>query len=302
MTFILGLFIMVKQDGYMKKLLLILALILSFIMPSFAECNYSPFCPPYAYDLSSPKGQKISKKLGVTSLAEKIVEKRIEYELKKTVKQKFDVSVKSYSFLDLIQGRFKSITITGKDLNIEGAHLSFLELKTVCDFNYVDWGKNPIRFKENLIMGFSTEISNADLKKTMESSGYLDKLNCVNVKGCGITFFKLSGADIKIKNNKMYFKVRVTSQLLLDKPLDIALATDLKAENGRIVMTKVNLGNLPHKIDLSNVANRLGAMNPLAFSLDVFENKKTKLCIQSVKIVGDEIFIGGNVFIPKNSG
>lgn len=283
----------------MKKILLLISFITFTVIPSFASCNYESFCAPHAYDLSSQKGQLISMRLGATSLSEKIAQFRIEKALKKITKQKFDVSVKSYSIQDLLQGRFKSITISGKNLNFNGVYLTSLKLKTLCDFNYVQFDENPMKFKENMIIGFSTVISDEDLRKTMKSSGYLDKLNCVNVQGCGITFFKLSGAGVDIKNNKLWFKVRVTSQLLLEKPLDVQMSTDLNAKNGRIVLTKIDLKNVVKNVDLSKVANQLNSINPLTFSLEILENKNSKMCINNVKIVGNKILINGNIFISK---
>lgn len=283
----------------MKKVLVLLYLILYLINPAFTICDYTNFCPLRAYDLSSDKVQVISNKTGVTLLSEKIAQARIKRQLKQITNQKFNVEVKTYSFLDLLQGRSKSIVIYGENLSINGVYLSSLKLNTLCDFNYVMLDKKPIIFKDNMVVGFSTLISDDDLRKTMKSTGYLDKLNCVNVRGCGITFFKLSGAGVNIKNNKLYFKVKVTSELLLEKPLDINMSTDLKAENGRIVLTKVNTGNIVQGIGLSKVTKHLASMNPLTFSLEVLENKNTKMCIQNVEIVGNKIVVKGNIFIPK---
>lgn len=280
---------------------MIFCLIAFSTIRAFAACDYFNLCPKKTYGLSSKMGRAVSKGIGATSLSEKIAQTRISSELKKATHQHFDVYVKSYSFQDFVHGRFKSIIISGKNLDIQGAHLSSLELKTLCDFNYVQFNRTPIRFKENLIVGFTTVISDSDLLQTMESNGYLDKLNCVDVQGCGITFFKLSGADVQIKDNKLFFKVRVTSQLLLAEPLDINMSTGLKVEDGRIVFTKVDFNALPKGIDLKNFAYRLNAINPLTFSLDVLENKNTKMCIKDVKIIGDKITIKGNIFIPKNS-
>lgn len=285
----------------MEKILLLIFLTTFCAGSSLAYCDYIDLCPKHSYDLSSKTKQTISNRLGATFLSEKIAEIRIKEELKKITKKKMDVSVESYSIQDLIHGRFKSITISGKNLNIKGAYLTYLGLKTLCDFNYVQFDKNPIRFKENTIIGFTTVISDEDLMKTMKSNGYLNKLNCVDVHGCGITFFKLSGAGVSIKNNKLYFKVKITSQLLLEKPLDIAMSTDLRAENGRIVLTKTNLGNIASGVDLKNVSKQLNKMNPLTFSLEVLENKNTKMCIKDVGIIGNKIVIDGNIFIPKSS-
>lgn len=284
----------------MKKTLLFLISMALYATLCSVACDYTNLCPKNNYGLSSNTGRLISRKTGATLLSEKIAEARIKKELKKITDQKLDVSVKSYSLLDSIRGRLKSIIISGKNLNLEGVYLTSLELKTLCDFNYIQVNKNPVQFKENMIISFSTIISDKDLLKTMNSNGYLNKLNCVNIRGCGITFFKLSGAGVNIKNNKLNFKIRVTSELLLDKPLDIAISSDLKVEDGRIVLTKVDLGKINEKVDLTKVGYRLNAMNPLIFSLDVFENKNTKMCIKNVEIKGDKIIVSGNVFIPKN--
>lgn len=285
----------------MKKILLFLSFIAFIIAPCFATCNYSDHCPSYDYVLSSKIGQLISMKTGATLFSEKMAQAQIKKQLKKITNQTFDVSVKSYSFQDLLRGKIKSITISGKNINLEGVYLSSLELKTICDFNYINIDKTPIQFKENMVMSFSTVISDLDLMRTMNSNGYLNKLNCVNVQGCGITFFKLSGAGVNIKNNKLNFRIKITSELLLDKPMDIDISTDLNVEDGRIVLTKVDLGDINKKVDLSKVGYRLNAMNPLTFSLDVLENKNTKMCIKSVEIIGDKIIVNGNIFIPKNS-
>lgn len=285
----------------MKKVFLILCLIVMTSTEAFAGCAYVDKCCPKAYDVSSKAGQSLSKFTGTTFIAEKIAQAIIKKELKKATKEKFKVKMTSYSAKDLLNGRFKSLTITGKNLEIDGAYLSLLELKTLCDFNYVELDKNTLKFKENMVMGFKTEVSNDDLRKTMLSSGYLDSINSVNLSAMGITFFKLSGADVQIKNNKLYFTIKVNSSLLLSKPMNIIVAADLKVEDGKIVVTKIDFVNIFTRINLSEAAYLLNAINPLTFSLDILENKNTKMSIQKVDIIGDKISVDGTVFIPKNS-
>ena len=283
-----------------ENLILLLIVVAFCVNPVFANCDYTNQCQSQAYDLSSTIGQKISRCTGTTFLAEKIAQFIIKKELKKATTEKFKVKMATYSAKDLAQGRFKSLEITGKNLEIEGANLTSLELKTLCGFNYVDISKNPIKFKENMVMGFKTEISDADLRKTMHSTGYLDKLNNIKLSGMGITFFKLDGADVKIKNNKLYFTIRVTSAILFAKPVDMVVAADLKVEEGQIVLTKVDFVNMFARIDLSKITYLLNAINPLNFSLDILENKNTKMSIQTVNIIGDKITVAGTVFIPKS--
>lgn len=283
----------------MKKLVITLCLLVFTSGQAFATCDYSTMCAPKAYDLSSNVGQVTSKVTGMTFIAEKIAQAIIRSELKKETKAKFKVEMKSYSVKDLLQGKFKSLRIYGKNLNVEDVYLSSFEVKTACDFNYVDISKNPIKFKENMVMNYALEITNADLQKTIKSAGYLDELNKTNLSAFGITFFKLSGADVQIKNGKLYFTINVTSPLS-SKPVPIALRSDVKVEDGDIVLTKIDLVNFYTVIDLSKLTYLLNVINPLTFSTEILDNKNSKMSVKSVDMIGDKITIKGVVFIPKN--
>lgn len=283
----------------MKKMFLVLSLMVCFATQAYAICDYSNMCAPKAYDISSKKCQVTSKVTGMTFLAEKIAQHIIKKELKKATKEKFKVEMKSYSAKDLLKGRFKSLKISGRNLDIDDAYLTYFEAKTACDFNYVVLDKNSIKFKENMIMNFMIEISNDDLKRTINSTGYLDMLNKTKLSCFGITFFKLDSADVQIKNDKLYFTINVTSPMS-SKPIPIAIRSDLKVEDGNIVLTKIDLVNIYTVIDLSKITYLLNALNPLTFSTDILNNKDSKMKIQTVNIKGDKIFINGNVFIPKN--
>lgn len=283
----------------MKKLVLFISLMIFCATPAFAGCDYTGMCAPQAYNLSSRGCQITSNVTGMTFLTEKIAQAVIKKELKKATKEKFKVEMKSYSANDLLNGRFKSLKITGKNLDIEGTYISSLKMETLCGFNYVEIKKNTLKFKENMVMQLAMEISDTDLRKTVKSTGYLEKLNKINLSGMGITFFKLSGADVQIKNNKLYFTIKVTSPMS-SNPVSILVRSDLKVEDGRIVLTKVDFVNLFTVIDLSKITYILNALNPLTFSMDILNNKGSKISVQNVDIIGDRIFIKSNIFIPKN--
>lgn len=284
----------------MKRLVIVLCLMIFCSAKAFAFCDYSTMCPANPYDLSSRGCQITSKITGMTFLAEKIAQSIIRGQLKKATKEKFKVEMKSYSANDLLHGRFKSLKISGKNLEIDGVYLTSLEIKTLCNFNYVELNKNSIKFKENMVMGYSAEISNSDLKKTIQSNGYLDILNKVNLSCFGITFFKLEGADVQIKNNKLYFTIKVILPMS-EKPMLISIRSDLKVEDGRIVVTKLDFMNLYTVIDLSKATYLLNAINPLTFSIDILNNKNSKMSVQDVDIIGDKIITKGVIFIPKNN-
>lgn len=283
----------------MKKLSLTLFLMIFLSTQAFAVCDYSTYCAPKAYNLS-PHGCQVSSNLtGATFFSEQFAQFLIRKELKKATKEKFKVEMKSFSVQDLLGGRFKSLKISGKNLDIDGVYLTSFEAKTLCDFNYVALNKNSIKFKENMVLDYAIEISNTDLRKTVKSAGYLDMLNKIKLSGMGITFFKLDGADVQIKNNKLYFTINVTSPMSA-KPIPILVRSDVKVEDGNIVMTKVDLVNLYTVIDLSKLTYLLNVLNPLTFSTDILNNKDAKMSVRDVNIIGDRIIVKGNVFIPKN--
>lgn len=284
----------------MKKLILLISLIVFITAPAFAVCDYSSYCPAQPYDISSKCGQAISKYTGMNFISERIVEAILGRKLKKATKENFKVEIKSYSPNDLFHGRFKSLKISGKNLDIDDVYITAFDVKTLCDFNYVDLSNKTVKFKENMALEFSMTLSDSDLRKTVQTSGYLDMLNKVNLSGFGITFFKLNGADVQIKNNKLYFTIKVTTPMSA-KPFVIVLKSDLKVEDGQIVLTKVELANLYTVLDLSKATSLLNFINPLTFSTEILNNKHSKMSVQSVDIIGDKIYVKGNILIPKNT-
>lgn len=282
----------------MKKLLT-LGLMILMTNSANAACNYVDKCASTPYDLTSKATQNIYKYTGMTALSEGIAQSIIKKELKKATKEKFKVKIDTYSAKDLAQGRFKSMSIRGKDLEIEGVYLSTLNISTLCDFNYVDISDSSvIKFKENMVLHFDTAISNDDLQKTMNSTGYLKMINSVNMTAAGITLFKLEGADVTIKNNKLNFTIKLYAPF--SKSITIKAKADLKVEDGQIVLTKLDVPSAFTRFDLSKLTYLLNILNPLDFSLNVMENKDTRMSVQSVQFIDDNLLITGDIFVPKN--
>lgn len=286
----------------MKKIILAIAFFSMIAIPAMAQISdncYYKYCAPKPYNLSSHKNQITSNVTGMTFFAEQVAQHIIKKELKKATKEKFRVEMKSYSLVDLMGGKFKALKISGRNLDIEGVYLTSFETHTVCDFNYIKLDNKTIKFRENMVMDYAIEISNVDLEKTVKSKDYLDMLNNTKLSAFGITFFKLDGADVQIKNSKLYFTINVTSPLSA-KPIPIMIRSDLKVEEGKIVLTKIDLVNMLTVIDLSKITYLMNVLNPLTFSIDILNNKDSKMSVRDVNIIGDRIFVKGNILIPKN--
>lgn len=284
----------------MKKLVLTISLMLLSTNLAFAGCNYQNMCTkPDCYKISSGVSRFFSKATGSTFVFEKAAQAIIKKELKKQTGANFDVKLKAFSANDLLGGKFKSLTIKGQNITVQGNSISNISIETLCDFNYVDLKSKPMKFKENMVLKYSLEISDADLKKTLQNGGYLDKINKINLSGLGIKLFKIDGSSIDIKEDKIFFNLGA-SFLGSARPVKMSAALDLNVKNGKISRASIDLPALFTTFDLDDFKYLLNEFATLNFTVNIMENPNTKIQIENINIVNDKLHISGTVLLPKN--
>jgi len=278
----------------LKKIVLILTLLAG--CTSFAQCDVE--CTP-AYGLTSGVSRFFSVVTCQNFLAEKIggalIKKAIKKELNSgSIKAKLD----SYSVRDLKAGRFKTIEITGKDVNAQGVYISSFHLKNLCDFNYiVDNKKGDIIVKENIPMSMSAAISEDDINKTMNSSDYRRLISDVNRLAGG--FFEVNSTYVRLKNNKMYYVIKYNLPFVR-KTKEVVLSADLCVDNGKIVLANTSFAGNNSSLDINKFSKLLNYINPLDFSAKILENKEAKVSVQNVKIKDKQITIDGRMTVLKD--
>jgi len=286
-----------------KKYLIALFIVLLIDLPVFSG-QYTPekYCTP-AYDVSSKANQVFSKMFGATFFAEKLGESIIRKQIKKETGQKFKVSLKSYSLLDLKRGIFKSLKITGKNLDIDGIKISLFEAKTLCDFNYFDLSTDEIYNKSNILMSYSLIVSEKDLKETVNSKDYNAILKKVDLNAIGIKLLKLESVDVAIKDERLHVMLNVSSGLStwINKAsnLKFEVSTALKVVDGKINVYDVRLENSNKRLNIAKYLSLLNFIDPLQYSLDAFAIPNGKLVINSTNIIDDKILVEGIIYIPK---
>lgn len=278
----------------MKKIILMLALLAG--SASFAQCDVQ--CPA-PYGLTSSTSRFFSVVTGQNFLAEKIggalIKKAVKKEINSgTVKAKLD----SYSVRDLKAGRFKTIEITGKNVDAQGVFISNFSLKTLCDFNYiVDDKKGNVTVKENIPMALEVEITEQDLNNTMNSADYKRVIADVNRLAGGI--FEVNSTYVKLKNNKMYYVVKYNLPFVR-KTKEIVLTADLCVDNGKIVLANTSFAGANSSLDINKFSKLLNYINPLDFSAKILENKDAKVSIKNVKISDGKILMNGVLTVLKD--
>lgn len=267
-----------------------------------AAPQYSCAAP---YDLSSKPAAIAAKLTGANFMSEKIAEQILKAEVKKNAQGKFKVGVDSFSISDLTAGRFKGMQIHGENVVADGVYFSAMEIKTLCDFNYIVYDKknSTAIFKEDFPLSFGVSISENDLNNTMKAAGYDEMLKKIDNFGKKLSLFKIESTNVKIKDNKFYYIFNVDFLIMASaarRTYAVALVSDLNVENGKIRLQNPQLLNDFVKVDLSKLTNAFNYLNPLEYSLKVMQDKNAVLSVKNVNIINDKINITGIINVPKD--
>ena len=274
----------------MKRNLAVFTLLVSGLLTagSSVEAASSYYCAA-PYDLSSKPARMFTKVTGANFMSEKIAERILKSEVTKNADGKFKVGVDSFSLSDLTAGRFKGMQIHGENVVADGVYFSTMDLKTLCDFNYIVYDKknSTAIFKEDFPLFFGVSFSENDLNNTMKAAGYDN----------------IDSTKVKIKDNKFYFVFGIKIPILNTMPnktFTVAFVSDLNVVNGKIKLDNPELINDFIRVDMAKMVSALNYLNPLEYSLDVMENKNAVLNVQEVNIADNKINISGIINVPKD--
>lgn len=283
----------------MKKIILSFVLLLAVQGVQAQGC--STLKCPAPYDLTSGFSRGMSTVTGQKFLSEKIGEKLVKKAIKKNITSgDIKVDLDAYSVRDLKAGRFKSLEINGKNVDIQGVYISSFNAKTLCNFNYIaNDKKGNYIVKEDIPASFNAIITEEDLNKTMLSSDYKRMIDDINSIGGNLNIFQITSTNIKLKNDKMYYVLKY-SMPFVRKTKELVITANLKVENGQIELANTSFLNNSMALDVDKLSKLINYINPLDFSAKILENKDAKFNIETVNISNGKITIDGNMTILKD--
>lgn len=283
----------------MKKIILSFVLLLAVQGVQAQDC--STLKCPAPYDLTSGFSRGMSTVTGQKFLSEKIGEKLVKKAIKKNITSgDIKVNLDAYSVRDLKAGRFKSLEINGKNVDIQGVYISSFNAKTLCNFNYIaNDKKGNYIVKEDIPASFNATITEEDLNKTMLSSDYKRMIDDINSIGGNLNIFQITSTNIKLKNDKMYYVLKY-SMPFVRKTKELVITANLKIENGQIELANTSFLNNSMALDVDKLSKLINYINPLDFSAKILENKDAKFNIETVNISNGKITIDGNMTILKD--
>lgn len=283
----------------MKKIILGLVMLLAVQSVQAQDCSTLKCSAPY--DLTSGFSRGISTVTGQRFMAEKIGESLVKKAIKKNVTSgDVKVNLDSYSTRDLKAGRFKSLEINGKNVNIQGVYISSFNAKTLCNFNYIaNDKKGNYIVKEDIPAAFKAEITEQDLNRTMNSADYRRMIDDINGIGGSLNIFQITSTSVKLKNGKMYYVLKYALPFVR-KTKELVISADLNVENGQIVLANTSFLNNNTALDVEKLSKLFNYINPLDFSAKILENKEAKVSVENVKITDGKINIDGKMTILKD--
>lgn len=289
----------------MKKIIISLAVILAGMGVSYAG---SANCG--GYECVEPYGMNngFCRTIGAVSGLNSITELRLESIIRKEVLKlghadDLKVNFDSYSTRDLKKGIFKSMQISAKNVLINDIHLSSLDLKTLCKFNYIKQVDNDVIIMEDFPMSFDVTFTPADLNKTMQHPRYKKLISDLNlILGKYAKGVKISSTKVAIKNRKFYYVIGFDVPFIRTEQ-KLVFQSDLCIRNGKIDLTNTHLVSGNFNLDLSKADFLVGKLNPLDFTVNILKNKNAKVTVQNLELnkEGNAISANGIVIVPKES-
>ena len=282
----------------LKKILIVL--ILCLILPASAQTFEEKYCAQKPYPVGGVVASGISNITGVNLTFTKLAEFQMQSVLKKELNSNFNVELYAFGGKNLIDGKFKKLTLSARKIKSEDVNLRNFYGETLCGYNRIVLKDDSIYFAENFLFGFRGKMTNEDFQNTILSEEYKKAVNDVHLKLFGTSFFKLSNPLVEIKNNRIYMSVDVSfASFITSKTLTVKTNYALKLQNGKIVITDV------HYSDALGISKNamyaiLNILNPFKMKVALDDVNTMTIYMRDFRIENNEINFAGVLLLPKS--
>ena len=158
---------LMNKRSFMKKFLLFTIINLLFFSPVLARV-----------DKTDAEYLKNKRHFAIMNpIAESVVEKAIKKNLKKEMGSGYyKVRFNGYTLSSLKKGIFKNLEITGKNVETEGIHIPYLNLKNATHYNWIDLDSDPITVKSDMAFNYSLILDETSLNDALKHKSFDKKL------------------------------------------------------------------------------------------------------------------------------
>lgn len=229
-------------------------------------------------------------------LVETVAQKVIKNSLKKSTGENFKVKFDGYTLYSMKQGVFKNLELEGDKFQISGIDVEYLKLKSITDYNKVNYKQNPAVIETDMTYAYELHLTESSINQALEHKDYKKNLDKIN----NITYplFVLKNVDAKIKNNKLNIIMSYNFPISPSrKDKTFVVKTGLKVERNKISADDISIDSSYGALSADKVTNLINILDPLTFALDLMNTKKCNARIENVKIIDNIIQINGKIYV-----
>ncbi len=267
---------------------------------SYAQDCTTDMCPIRPQKINGPVSSTLSKVTGMNWLISSVIESQVKKQMDKALLGDFKVTITPFGAKTMLEGKFKKMTAHSDSVYIDGFYLSDVNAESLCDYNHFVYKDGQVYTNENFVMSYNASVTSDDLQKTVATPQYLKILNSMNVNIGNMSLFKIFDPKAGIKNNRMFFSIKVSSPLTLGEPKKITADMGLEIEEGKIMFTDVKTSSSFASANLDAILPIINKLNPFVYKANIMNNSKSIIKVQDVNIIDNKIVIKGLVIVPKN--
>ena len=115
----------------------------------------------------------------------------------------------------------------------------------------------------------------------------------------GLGGIKVASTTSSIRGNKFYYALNIEIPFI-KKEQKVEISADIKVKNGKIDFDNTRLASNSFNLDLKRFDFLMDYLNPLDFSVNIFNNKDAKVYIKNIAIKNNTIVTDGTVVVPKD--
>lgn len=271
----------------MKKVLSLILISLTICVPVFAKT-----------DKTSAEYLKNKKHLAIMNpIVENVAEKAIKKTLKKELGDgRYKVKFEGYTLGSMKKGIFRTLNITGKNLEIDEIPVPYLSLKSITDYNWIDFKEDPVKIKSDITFSYDLDLTEKSISSAMKQKEFQKTLEKVNKRAYPL--FTLHDVRIRIRHNKVHVIMDYSLPLASNsKKRNFMVSTDFKVENGKIRATNVGIDNAYGNLPIDKLTNLINLIDPLTFTLVQLNEQECKSQIENVKIEDNILKVNGKIYV-----
>ena len=229
-------------------------------------------------------------------LVEKVVKKAIVKSLKKELGGKYKVKFKGYTLASMKKGIFKHIEITGYNSKADGIEIPYLNLRTLSDYNWIDYNQNPVVAKSDITLEYIMHLNEDSINTAIHSEKYQKEIQKINQRI--YPFFLVNDLDLKIKDDRVYITIDYVvplSKRVRNKKF--VVTSNFKVVGGKIKAYNIGLNKEFGHSQIEHITNLINLLDPLSFTLDFIEKDHCNGTVENVIIKDNIIEVMGKIFI-----